>query len=120
MVVGQSTSAPWVNLAAVRTLCRQNAPSIAILQLWPSYKELSRLAYQGELLRTIKGAKKAGRDWGKISLDEFEQLSVDEKYLVITDQTLFNYFLAGRGCPRPVPEGRCYECGAEPSARGSC
>jgi retron-type reverse transcriptase len=76
-------------------LCRLDTPSIAILQLWPNYKELSRLAYQRELQRAIKGAKKAGRAWGKISIEEFEQLTLDEKYLVITNQTLFNYFLSG-------------------------
>ena len=74
-------------------LNRENASSFTILRLWPSYKKLSRLAYQRELTRSIAGAAAAGRPWPKISLAEFNRLSVDERYLLTSSGNLFNYFL---------------------------
>ena len=74
-------------------LRREGTATVEILKLWRSYPKLSRLAYQRELKRAISGAKKAGRPWACINLDDFRQLTLDEKNILCSDAELIEEFL---------------------------
>ena len=74
-------------------LRREGTATVEILKLWRSYPKLSRLAYQRELKRAISGAKKAGRPWACIDLDDFRQLTLDEKNILCSDAELIEEFL---------------------------
>jgi hypothetical protein len=69
-------------------LSHQGVSTVEVLKLWPQYPKLSRLAYQRELKRALGGAASAARPWKRIGCEDFNRLTLDEKYLVCSDDEL--------------------------------